>query len=116
MTPLTIKNIKKFRKDLKLGKVSIGGWMQLSNSNLAEIISDYKEYNWVAVDMEHGSISSSDLPNLFRALELGNTLPLVRIAEGTLTNCKQALDAGAGGIIVPMIESSNQLETVIDYI
>ena len=35
MTPLTIKNIKKFRKNLKLGKVLVGGWMQLSNSNLA---------------------------------------------------------------------------------
>ena len=36
MTPKTIKNIKKFRKNLKDGKTLIGGWMQISNSNLAE--------------------------------------------------------------------------------
>ena len=68
MTPLTVKNIKKLRKDLKLGKVLVGGWMQLSNSNLAEVMSD-SNYNWIALDMEHGSFSIGDLPNLFRAIE-----------------------------------------------
>ena len=63
----------------------------------------------MVVDLEHGSIAHSDLPNLFRALELEVTLPLVRIAEGTLTNCKQALDAGAGGIIVPVVMDAEQV-------
>jgi 2-dehydro-3-deoxyglucarate aldolase len=62
--------------------------------------------------MEHGSMSLHQLPDIFRALELGKTLPLVRISEGKPKDCKQALDAGAGGVIVPMIESSSQLERV----
>ena len=41
------------------------------------------------------------LPDLFRALELGDTLPLVRLAEGTPVSCKQALDAGAAGLSYP---------------
>ena len=45
MTPKTIKNIKKFRKNLKDGKTLIGGWMQISNSNLAEIMGDFN-YDW----------------------------------------------------------------------
>ena len=65
-------------------------------------------YDWVAVDMEHGAISTHQLPDLFRALELGNTLPLVRLAEGEVKDCKQALDAG--GVIVPMIEKAEQLK------
>jgi 2-dehydro-3-deoxyglucarate aldolase len=69
-------------------------------------------YDWVAVDLEHGSIGIHQLPDLFRSLELGNTLPLVRLAEGSEKDCKQALDAGAGGVIVPMIESAEQLEKV----
>jgi 2-dehydro-3-deoxyglucarate aldolase len=59
--------------------------------------------------MEHGSISIHQLPDLFRSLELGNTLPLARIAEGTTKECKQVLDAGAGGIIVPMVQTAEQL-------
>jgi 2-dehydro-3-deoxyglucarate aldolase len=71
-------------------------------------------YEWVAVDMEHGAISSHQLPDLFRALELGGTLPLVRLAQGHPKDCKQALDAGAGGVIVPMVESAEQLRAVRD--
>jgi 2-dehydro-3-deoxyglucarate aldolase len=62
--------------------------------------------------MEHGSISINQIPNLFRAIELGNTLPLARIAQPHPKDCKQALDAGAGGIIVPMIENAEQLEII----
>ena len=69
-------------------------------------------YDWVAVDMEHGSISHAQLPDLFRALELGGTLPVARLTEGVAKECKQALDAGAGGVIVPMVETAEQLERV----
>lgn len=71
-------------------------------------------YDWVAIDLEHGAIAVHQLPDLCRALELGGTLPLVRLAEGRSKDCKQALDAGAGGVIVPMIESATQLIQVRD--
>ena len=105
--------IKAIRKNLHEGGLSIGSWMQIPDPSIAEIMGQ-ANYEWVAVDMEHGSISHSQLPNLFRALELGGTLPLVRIAEGTSQNCKQALDAGAGGVIVPMVETAEQLMLIRD--
>ena len=43
-------------------------------------------------------------------INIGNTLPLVRLAEGTAKECKQVLDAGSGGVIVPMIKTAEQLE------
>jgi len=106
-----LKKIDKIRKDLKSGVVTIGSWMQIPHPSIAEIIGQ-AGYDWVAVDLEHGSISLQQLPDIFRSLELGGTLPLVRLAEGSSKDCKQALDAGAGGIIVPMIESAEQLEYV----
>ena len=104
MTPLIIKNIKKFRKDLKLGKVLVGGWMQLSNSNLAEVMSD-SNYNWIALDMEHGSFSIGDLPNHFRAIELNKKLPLVRLPNKNVEVCTQTLEAGCAGVIIPNIKN-----------
>jgi 2-dehydro-3-deoxyglucarate aldolase len=103
-----ILHIKRIRKALQNGGYSIGSWMQLPNSSVAEMMGQ-AGYDWVAVDMEHGLISASQLPDLFRALELGNTLPLARLAQGAAKDCKQALDAGAGGVIVPMIKSAEQL-------
>lgn len=87
--------------------------MQIPHPSVAEIMGQ-AGYDWVAVDMEHGAVAVHQLPDLFRALELGNTLPLARIAHGQSKDCKQALDAGAGGIIVPMIESAAQLVAVRD--
>jgi len=105
--------IKNLRKKMVDGGYSIGSWMQIPHPSIAEIMGD-AGYDWVAVDMEHGAISAHQLPDLFRALELGNTLPLVRLAQGNSKDCKQALDAGAGGVIVPMVKSAEQLIAVRD--
>lgn len=106
-------SIQGIRAKLRTGGHSIGSWMQIPHPSVAEIMGQ-AGYDWVAVDMEHGAVAVHQLPDLFRALELGNTLPLARIAHGQPKDCKQALDAGAGGIIVPMIENAEQLIAVRD--
>ena len=100
--------IKKIRNKLNIGEYSLGSWIQIPNASIAEIMGS-ADYDWVAVDLEHGSISTEILPDLFRAIELGGTLPLARLAQSSAKDCKQALDAGAGGVIVPMIESAKEL-------
>lgn len=103
--------ISRLRQKLSIAQVSIGSWMQIPHSSIAEIMGK-AGYDWVTVDLEHGTIAVHQLPDLFRALELGGTLPLVRLAEGKPKDCKQALDAGAAGVIVPMVTSATQLEAV----
>ena len=105
--------IQNIRQRLRSGGHSIGSWIQIPHGSVAEIMGQ-AGYDWVAVDLEHGSISVQQLPGLFRALELGGTLPLVRLAQGHPKDCKQALDAGAGGVIVPAVESAAQLNQVRD--
>mgnify|MGYP003991617933 FL=1 len=108
-----LRAISNIREKLSSGGTSIGSWMQIPHPSIAEIMGQ-SNYDWVAVDMEHGAISVHQLPDLFRALELGDTLPLVRLAHSHFKDCKQALDAGAGGVIVPMVESAGQLRKVRD--
>jgi 2-dehydro-3-deoxyglucarate aldolase len=110
-----LKKIRSIRENLAKGGYSIGSWIQIPHASIAEIMGQ-AGYDWVAVDMEHGAISLNQLPDLFRALELGNTLPLARIAQGEEKDCKQVLDAGAGGVIVPMVENARQLQKVSDII
>jgi 2-dehydro-3-deoxyglucarate aldolase len=106
-----LRKVQELRDRLRTGGRTIGSWMQIPHPSIAEIMGQ-AGYDWVAVDMEHGAIGAHQLPDLFRALELGGTLPLARIAEGHPKDCKQALDAGAGGVIVPMIETAEQLIAV----
>lgn len=108
-----LEKIRLIRQSLQENKPSVGSWMQIPHTSVAEIMGQ-AGYDWVAVDMEHGAIGVHQLPDLFRALELGGTLPLARLAQGQPKDCKQALDAGAGGVIVPMVESAAQLTQVRD--
>jgi len=88
--------------------------MQLSDSNVAEILGK-SNFDWVAIDREHGSISRENLPNLMRAIELGNSLPLVRVPELSEVEIKISLDSGAAGIIIPKVESSDDVEKINNF-
>ena len=105
--------IASIRARLRAGQSSIGSWIQIPHGSIAEIMGA-AGYDWVALDLEHGSIAPHQLPELCRALELGGTLPLARVAQGAAKDCKQALDAGCGGIIAPMVESADQLKRIRD--
>ena len=107
--------VQHIRKKLKNGQPSVGTWMQLASTDAAEIISRCG-YDWVAVDMEHGGFSRLHLADLFRAIEIGGALPFARVAETAMMPVRSALDAGARGIILPMIESAAQLEDAIRHI
>ena len=108
-----LDSLQSIRNKLSAGKPSIGGWIQIPHIAIAEIFGN-SSFDWVSIDMEHGSISSSQLPALFLALEKENTLPIVRLIEGTNIECKKALEAGAGGLIIPMIKSAEQLIKIRD--
>lgn len=100
------------RSKLRNNKPSIGSWMQIPSSSVAEIMGR-AGYDWVAVDLEHGGFPSDILPDIFRALKLGGTSPFARVAQCHPKDIKQALDAGAQGLILPMIESGDQLKSAI---
>jgi 2-dehydro-3-deoxyglucarate aldolase len=108
-----LSRIESIRAKLRGGGVTVGSWMQIPHASVAELMGQ-AGYEWVAVDLEHGAVSRHQLPDLFRALELNDTLPLARVAQGDAMQCKTALDAGAGGVIIPMIESAGQLATLVN--
>lgn len=106
-------DLKQLRQKLAAGKPSIGSWQQLPSPDVAEIMGRCG-YDWVALDMEHGSIGIGILPDLCRALECGGALPFARLPEAGRVWIKAALEAGAKGLIFPMIESGEQLAAAID--
>ena len=107
-----LEKVRTIRTALQSGSPVIGSWMQIPDSNIAEIMGR-AGYQWVAIDMEHGPVAVNQLPDIFRALELGGTLPLARVASPLPINCRQALDQGAAGVVVPMISSAAQLQAIV---
>lgn len=101
------------RGKLSDGIPSIGTWLQLPSPDVAEIMADCG-YDWVCVDMEHGSFGADSLPGMFRAIQCGGSAPFARLPAAEKVWIKAALEAGATGLIFPMIESARQLEQAID--
>jgi len=93
---------------------TIGAWMQIPSPEVAEIMG-HAGYDWVAVDMEHGLFTRTGLADVCRAIELGGCVPFARVAEATKNEIKGALEAGAQGLIFPMIESRAQLDNAISW-
>lgn len=105
---------KDIRASIRRGGPVIGTWLQLPSPDAAEIIARLG-YDWAAADLEHGSFTRAQLPDLFRALERWGTLPFARVAATDMTMIKAALDSGARGLIFPMIESRGQLDDAIAW-
>ena len=109
-----VRTTRAIKDALKAGRPSIGSWMQLPNSSVAELMGT-AGYDWVALDLEHGLFNPGDLPDMVRALEAGGTVPLARVGVNDGLEIKRALEAGVRGVIVPMIDSRAELDLARQY-
>ena len=92
---------------------SIGTWLSLPNESIAEIFSN-AGYEWVVIDLEHSAINISQAESLIRTIDLAGSKPFIRLSGHNPSQIKRVLDAGAKGILAPMIENAQQIQTVID--
>lgn len=83
----------------------IGSWVQIGHPANAEILAR-AGYEWIAADCEHGEVEDADLGNLFRAIRQAGSLPLARVKENASLPIRRALDLGAAGVIVPLVNSA----------
>ena len=84
------------------GKLSLGSWITLGNSGIAEIMSN-AGFDWLVVDLEHSTISIEQAGELIRTIELAGVAPLIRLTSNNPDQIKRVMDAGAHGIVVPMV-------------
>jgi len=103
-------------KDLKLKlknrELTIGSWISIGNSSVAELMAQ-SGFEWLTVDMEHSAFDSSNAQDLIRIIELNNVIPLVRVSNNNPDLIKHAMDAGAYGVIVPMVNSKEEAEQAV---
>ena len=62
-------------------------------------------FDWLTVDLEHSSITLSEAQDLIQVIESCGVTPLVRVGENRPSVIKRVMDAGATGVIVPMVNS-----------
>jgi 4-hydroxy-2-oxoheptanedioate aldolase len=104
--------INKAKQKLKTGKPSIGTWLTLGSFHAARVLARMG-FDWLTIDAEHAAYDWREISLLAAIIAEADCAPLVRVPEGSHAMIKRALDAGAFGIVVPMVESVEQACSII---
>ena len=102
-------NIKQMMKD---GKPVINGWLQIPNSFTAELLAN-QGWDSLTLDMQHGLIDYSNSISILQAISTTNTTPMARVNWNEPGQIMKILDAGAYGIICPMVSNRKETENFV---
>ena len=97
----------KLKEIFKSGKFAVNGWLQIPNSFTAELMANQ---NWdsLTLDMQHGVIDYPNAVGMLQAISTTKVVPMARVNWNEPGQIMKILDAGAYGIICPMV--SNKIE------
>ncbi|MDX1963781.1 MAG: aldolase/citrate lyase family protein [Pirellulales bacterium] len=89
-----------------------GTWLSLGDWFAARVLA-LQGWDWLTLDLEHQPIDWQGAAQVFATVADAGCVPLCRVPEGTHFYIKRALDAGAWGIVVPMVNTVEQARTAI---
>ena len=96
----------------RAGGQTIGAWLSLANTHTAELLAN-AGFDWLCVDLQHGLIDYGDLRHMLPAISTTDTTPIVRVAGNDPASIMKVLDAGAMGVIVPLVNNRAEAAAAI---
>jgi 4-hydroxy-2-oxoheptanedioate aldolase len=97
---------------LRSGKPSVGTWLSLCSPVSAELMAQVG-WDWLVVDVEHSPVGFDTMVNCFRAAQLGGAVPMARVPWNDTIWVQRTLDAGALGLVVPMVNTAQDARHVV---
>ena len=96
-------------------KPLFAGWTSLAHPQVTEMLLR-SGVDWLGIDIEHSTISQEQSQRIIAACHANEVSCLPRVATQNPEAIKRLLDSGADGIIVPNVETTNQVEQLIEWI
>ena len=109
MKELTLK------EKLRQSHVTIGSWINIAHQSVIEVLAT-AGFEWLVLDMEHGAMNTETALNLIAHIQGNKMKALVRVSKLEEVIIKKVMDAGADGIIVPMIKTKKEAQQAVDYV
>ncbi len=94
------------------GEQTIGCWLSVANAYTTEAICRLG-FDWVCIDLQHGMVDYTDLRAMLPAVSNTDVTPLIRVPWNEPYEIMKVLDAGAHGVIVPMINNRGEAEQAV---
>ena len=102
----TLRAAAALRKKWQGGnEFSLLGWLAVRDTAIAEMETSWG-YDGLIIDTEHSTFTVDDLQVVLMAFRGTDCVPIVRVSGNSMSEIKHALDLGAAGILIPMIESA----------
>lgn len=89
-----------------------GGWLTIPSAFVAEVMGS-AGFDWCCIDLQHGMITQDDVVEMLQGLDVSASLTLVRVPWNHPPDIMWALDAGAAGVIVPMVNDAEQARAAV---
>jgi 2-keto-3-deoxy-L-rhamnonate aldolase RhmA/quercetin dioxygenase-like cupin family protein len=106
--------IKKLKQKIAARETAYGMWVTLESPSITEMAVALG-LDWVVIDAEHGQLDWQEIVAHIRATVRSDTVALVRLTEQSMSLVKRALDMGADGVIIPWVETAQQLNDLVAF-
>jgi 4-hydroxy-2-oxoheptanedioate aldolase len=100
------------RERIAASEVAVGISLTSGSVHAAEMCA-HSQLDYVYIDQQHGMVSLDTLVSQLRALASGHVTPLVRVLRNDPGLIGQALDVGAAGVIVPMVNTAEEARAAV---
>lgn len=94
------------------GEPALGCWLTVPSSFSAEILA-HAGFDWLCVDLQHGVIDYAQMVGMLQGMSSIDVAPLVRVPWNEPGIIGKCLDAGAYGVIVPMVNTREEAEAAV---
>jgi 4-hydroxy-2-oxoheptanedioate aldolase len=98
----------------KSGGAVINGWLAIPNGFSAESMA-HQGWDSLTIDLQHGVVDYAGMIPMLQAISTTNTVPVVRVPWLEPGILMKTLDAGAYGVICPMVNSKEDAEKLVAY-
>ncbi|HMM14096.1 MAG TPA: aldolase/citrate lyase family protein [Parvibaculum sp.] len=95
------------------GEVTLGAWCMIPEALSAEALAR-NGFDWVLVDMQHGCMDYETALAMIRAIDLTPAIPIVRVPWNDPGIIGRVLDAGALGVVIPMIQTAEDARRAVE--
>jgi 4-hydroxy-2-oxoheptanedioate aldolase len=104
-----------FRERLLAGEFLLGCFLNTGSPVTAEICAG-AGFDWVLIDLEHGSATEADLLPQLQAIAASGTTALVRVETNERPRFTRALDLGAEGVMVPRVDGADDAALAVSHL
>lgn len=100
---------------LAQSEITIGSWITLGHTAIAEIMAS-AGFDWLVLDMEHSVLELSEVQTIIQVLDGRQCPAIARLTSNHPDQIKRVMDAGATGVMVPMIKSAADAQSAVDAV